>query len=54
VKSADLGTTPDGRVLLDFNFAYHPSCVYSDRWTCPLAPPANLLPLPLRAGERLP
>jgi uncharacterized protein len=53
VKSADLGTTPDGRALLDFNFAYHPSCVYSDRWTCPLAPPANLLPLPVRAGERL-
>jgi uncharacterized protein len=54
VKSADLGTTADGRVILDFNFAYHPSCVYSDRWTCPLSPPANLLPLPLRAGERLP
>jgi uncharacterized protein len=53
VKSADLGTTADGRAILDFNFAYHPSCVYSDRWTCPLAPPANVLPKPVRGGERL-
>ena len=53
IKGADLGTTADGRVILDFNFAYNPSCAYSDRWTCPLAPPANLLPSAVRGGERL-
>ena len=52
VKGADLGQ-PDGRLLLDFNFAYPPSCSYDPRWTCPLAPPANRLSTPVRAGERL-
>jgi hypothetical protein len=52
VKGADLGTT-DGRLVLDFNFAYHPSCAYDPRWACPLSPPANRLDVPIRAGERL-
>ena len=52
IKSADLGETADGRTVLDFNFAYNPSCAYSPRWTCPLAPRANRLPNPVRAGER--
>jgi uncharacterized protein (DUF1684 family) len=51
VKGADLGER-DGRLVLDFNFAYNPSCVYSARWACPLAPPANRLDVPIRAGER--
>ena len=42
VKGADLGTR-DGRLVLDFNFAYNPSCAYDPRWACPLAPPANRL-----------
>lgn len=41
-----------GRVLLDFNYAYNPSCAYDPRWICPLAPNENRLPLPIRAGER--
>jgi uncharacterized protein (DUF1684 family) len=39
--------------VLDFNFAYHPSCVYDPRWSCPLAPPANRVEAAVRAGERL-
>ena len=53
IKGADLGSSGD-RVLFDFNFAYHPSCVFSDRWSCPLAPPENRLSVEVRAGERLP
>jgi uncharacterized protein (DUF1684 family) len=53
IKSADLGQAPDGRVILDFNFAYHPSCAYSDRWVCPLSPQENTLPVAVRAGERM-
>lgn len=41
-------------VRIDFNYACNPSCVYSPRWACPLAPPENRLPVPVRAGERLP
>ena len=51
VKGADLGAE-DGRLVLDFNFAYNPSCSYDPRWVCPLAPPENRLGLEIRAGER--
>ena len=51
VKGADLGAD-EGRLVLDFNFAYNPSCSYDPRWVCPLAPPANRLTVPIRAGER--
>jgi uncharacterized protein len=53
VKGADLGTEGD-RLVLDFNFAYNPSCSYDPRWVCPLSPPANRLPIAIRAGEQMP
>jgi len=47
------GVVVDGdRVVLDFNYAYNPSCAYNPRWACPLAPPENWLEEPIRAGER--
>lgn len=52
-KGADLGTDGD-ELILDFNYAYHPSCVYDPAWSCPLAPQENWLPIPILAGERLP
>ncbi|WP_331272657.1 DUF1684 domain-containing protein [Motilibacter deserti] len=52
VKGADLGGDSDG-LLLDFNFAYHPSCRYNPRWSCPLAPAGNRLDVPIVAGEQL-
>jgi uncharacterized protein (DUF1684 family) len=53
-KAADLGTNPEtGALILDFNFAYQPSCAFDPRWACPLAPPENRLEVPIRAGERL-
>ncbi|SFJ07962.1 hypothetical protein SAMN05216304_104352 [Bosea sp. OK403] len=52
IKSADLGATPDGRLILDFNFAYYPSCAYSEAWVCPLSPHENRLAVPIGAGER--
>jgi uncharacterized protein (DUF1684 family) len=54
IKSADLGSGGQaGAVVLDFNYAYHPSCAYDPRWVCPLAPPDSRLGIPIRAGERL-
>jgi uncharacterized protein (DUF1684 family) len=41
-----------GRILLDFNYSYNPSCAYDVRWVCPLTPRENVLPIPIRAGER--
>jgi uncharacterized protein (DUF1684 family) len=50
-KSADLGMD-GGRLVLDFNFAYQPSCSYDPMWSCPLAPRENWLTAEVRAGER--
>ena len=50
VKGADLGEV-DGKLVLDFNFAYNPSCSYDPGWVCPLAPPANRLAVAVEAGE---
>jgi uncharacterized protein (DUF1684 family) len=50
-KGADLGSTTGGGLILDFNFAYNPSCHYDPAWACPLAPPANRLAPGIRAGE---
>lgn len=53
VKGADLGGG-DARLVVDLNFAYHPSCTYDPRWSCPLAPEGNRVPTPVTAGEQLP
>jgi uncharacterized protein (DUF1684 family) len=52
IKGADLGALGE-RLVLDFNFAYHPSCCYDPRWSCPLAPRSNRLSVAVRGGERL-
>ena len=54
VKGADLGAAPGGELVLDFNFASHPSCAHAPRWTCPLAPPGNTIAEPVQAGEMAP
>lgn len=51
-KGADLGGTRD-EIVLDLNFAYHPSCRYNYRWECPLATDGNRIAAPVRAGERM-
>jgi uncharacterized protein (DUF1684 family) len=51
-KSADLGAIGD-ELVLDFNFAYHPSCRYDPKWVCPLAPLGNRLQVAIEAGERM-
>ena len=52
VKGADLGGAAEsGRLVLDLNFAYNPSCAYDPAWACPLAPPGNTIGTDVRAGE---
>lgn len=63
VKGADQGETAGetvggaarepGRLMLDLNLAYHPSCAFDPRWVCPLAPPASRVAVAVTAGERL-
>lgn len=53
-KGADLGGDPEaGTIVVDFNFAYQPSCAFDPRWSCPLAPPGNRIDVAIRAGERM-
>jgi uncharacterized protein (DUF1684 family) len=49
----DLEPEDDGTWTLDFNLAYHPSCVYDPRYSCPLTPPENRLGSRVEVGERL-
>ena len=42
----------DGRVLVDFNYAYNPYCAYNEHWSCPLTPWENRLQVPVQAGEK--
>lgn len=53
IKGADLGME-GGCIILDFNYAYHPSCAYHHRWVCPLAPMENRLSFPIPVGEQMP
>jgi uncharacterized protein len=53
VKGADLGSDGE-RLVVDLNFAYHPSCAYDPRWSCPLAPEGNRVTTTVAAGEQLP
>jgi uncharacterized protein len=51
VKGADLGFR-DGALVLDFNFAYNPSCAYDPAWAGPLAQPGNTVDADIPVGER--
>ena len=43
----------DGRYRIDFNKAYNPPCAYNPYTTCPTPPAGNVLPVPIRAGEKI-
>lgn len=49
----DLEPDEDGTYAIDFNLAYHPTCVYAPDFSCPLTPAENRLPIRIEAGERL-
>lgn len=44
--------TDDGELIVDFNRAYNPPCVFTPFATCPLPWAANVLPVRIEAGER--
>lgn len=52
IKGADLGSDAVAEtIVLDFNFAYNPSCAYDPAWACPLAQPGNVLSTAVPVGE---
>ena len=52
VKGAHLGGGRDGTLIIDFNFAYNPSCAYDPAWACPLPQAGNTVAVPIPVGER--
>lgn len=46
------GMPENGKLVVDFNKAYNPPCVFSDYATCPLPPQQNRLNLAVTAGEK--
>jgi hypothetical protein len=53
IKGADLGQGKSPQSLIvDFNFAYNPSCAYDPAWACPLAQPGNTTTVEIPVGER--
>jgi uncharacterized protein (DUF1684 family) len=42
-----------GKFLIDFNYTYNPYCAYNERWSCPITPAENRIPVPIRAGEKI-
>src|SRR3954453_22204974 len=53
VKGADLGGAGE-RLVVDGDFAYHPSCTHDPRGGGPLTPAGNRVETPVAAGEQLP
>ena len=48
----DLIELGDGRILVDFNYAYNPYCAYNPNWSCPIPPQENRLSVAIEAGEK--
>lgn len=43
----------DGKIVLDFNKAINPPCVFTPYATCPLPPSENHLSIAVKAGEKM-
>ncbi len=41
-----------GKVDLDFNYAYNPYCAYNNHFRCPITPDENTLNVAVTAGEK--
>ena len=49
----DLRIPDRDSLLIDFNMAYNPYCVYNKKYSCPIVPKVNSLSIPVRAGVKM-
>ena len=40
----------EGEIVIDFNTSYNPYCVYNSKYSCPIPPKENRLPIAIKAG----
>jgi len=48
----DLSIPEGDSILVDFNSAYNPYCVYDEKYSCPIVPRLNYLDLKVEAGVK--
>ena len=48
----DLDKTAGTELIIDFNKAYNPYCLYNSKYTCPIPPKENKLPIRVEAGMK--
>ena len=46
----NLDIPQDDNLIIDFNSAFNPYCVYDEKYSCPIVPTENYLPLEIKAG----
>ena len=49
----DLDVTEEDNLAIDFNSAYNPYCVYDEKYSCPIVPRENYLPIEIKAGVKV-
>jgi uncharacterized protein (DUF1684 family) len=48
----ELEKTKEKTMELDFNELFNPYCAYTDRFSCPITPEANIIDIRIEAGEK--
>lgn len=48
----DLPIPDSDSILIDFNKSYNPYCVYNKKYSCPIVPRVNSIPVPIEAGVK--
>ncbi len=48
----DLRIPVGDTIIIDFNKAYNPYCAYNEKYSCPIVPRVNYLPLKIKAGVK--
>ncbi|MEB8329752.1 DUF1684 domain-containing protein [Flavobacteriaceae bacterium KMM 6897] len=48
----DLSIPEGDSMIIDFNQAYNPYCAYNKKYSCPIVPTINSLPLKVKAGVK--
>lgn len=49
----DLRIPEQDTIIIDFNKAYNPLCVYNEKFSCPIVPRINYLPIKIKAGVKM-
>ena len=48
----DLSIPEGNQLIIDFNKSYNPYCAYNEKYSCPIVPRENYLPLKINAGVK--